>query len=119
MVEGKIYSNISKHFGYRHLGFIFRSLVVLQESGFCYRKKRYSWKNVAGIEVIQKIIRDEGETYGVGLGEIHLNSGKILLIKEQGLEREDGGRESGFSSAFDELLFELKKRHKHYLAKND
>jgi hypothetical protein len=93
-------------YGHRQLSLFFFPLLETRENGFTFKGKRYTWKDVERVEVWQEwwppfsmVVVEY-----VPRGRITLKDGNMIKINGRAFEKKDAPLDSGYSSAFDELI---------------
>ena len=102
----------SMTFGHRHLAFWFVPLLTVDDSGFTFKGRTYSWADVRSV--------DELDLSGINAGaaryraRIVLTDGTPIHLNGRALEKAGVRPRVGFfstrSDAFDELLGMFRKR---------
>ena len=106
---------MKRTFGHRHLGFIFKPLLVLTENGFEYKDRLYTWDDVVSIKTIDS--RNDLSMLFTKWPRalVNLRDGKFVLINGRALEEMGVKNKVGFwtrkSSSYEDLLsiFEANK----------
>jgi len=100
-------------YGNRWLSFFFFTVVEVRTKGFVFKGKQYPWSDVEKIELWQEPRfpvagqRSAGEIY-IARAIIRLLGGKCIRIRDVAFEKKGQPLQSGYSSAFDELIATFK-----------
>lgn len=105
----------NNEFGHMHLSIFYRKVLVLGEDGFIYKSKYYPWSSIYQIDIWHQ----EWPGYGwvpdqklLPRARVSLSNKKNFVLRGDALVKRNSSLDSGFLTAFDELLACLQEKYR-------
>ncbi len=108
-------------YGHRQFSFFFFPLVEMRDTGFVFRRRWYTWRDVSGVTLWEQEWRPRhvmrlraGELVPQGL--IHLSDGRYIRINGRAFEKQGAPRGAGHVTAFNEFIDFIQTRVRQHRA---